>query len=89
MLFYKSSVSSLSEEKRINQIQIRNTELLEVVFRNKITKTDLLSILNLKIDRSEYFDKPQDNGVGLGTMFLRFDKKGHLIGIDAHSFEGP
>jgi len=89
LLLYKSSISSLNEEKRINQIQVRNTELLGEIFKNKIKKDELLTILKSKVNSKDFFDKPQENGIGLGTMFLRFDKNGYLVNIEAHSFEGP
>ncbi len=85
----ESNKINSKEIKRIDSIRLSDLKHLETIFKNKISKAEVLNILDKKKDHSIYFDKPSENGIGLGSLFLVFDSKGSLSKIESPSFEGP
>lgn len=71
----------------IDATRLSDIQILEKLLTDRISHEETLFIL--KNNQIEFFDKPTENGVGAGSLFLVFDPKGRLKNVEAHSFEGP
>ena len=74
----------------VDNIRLEDTKMLEALLVGRISKKETLNILESKFSEEDFFDKPQDNGVGVGSLFLVFDDKEILSKIETHDFlSGP
>lgn len=89
LIVSKSNQLNYEETKRIDQLRLDNIKLLGVLLKNRISKQEVLKLLQSQVSPTEYFDKPSEHVVGLGSVLLNFNKKGILEEILVSTSEGP
>ena len=89
VLITESNRLNHQESKRIDKVRMEDIHLLETLFKNRLTKTEALVLLNSNVEKEKFFDKPSEGGIGVGSMFLIFNSIGQLSKIETDSFEGP
>jgi hypothetical protein len=88
-LFFQSNNLVSNSRKFIDQRRIEDLQILEKLIIGRISKEETLIILKKHFKEDVFFDKPTENGVGAGTMFLVFDKNNLLSEVKTNSFDGP
>lgn len=79
----------LKKTEWINNQRILEISLLESIMVGNVSKQDALEIFRKKFSENNFFDKPGENGIGAGNLFLKFDENNKLKKIEAYKFTGP
>ncbi len=82
--------NSAKEERNFSNTEGRkNTEIMKKIFVGKLSKDQIFAIIHQNFKEGEYFDKPSENSIGIGSLNLIFDKNNMLVNVDGPYYEGP
>lgn len=89
ILLNDSNNSNAQTLKFVERVRLQDTQIIEKILIGNISKREVVTALEKEKDLNNYFEKPEENGIGVGSMFLVFDQKNMLSKIESPSFEGP
>ncbi|MCB9974960.1 MAG: hypothetical protein H6856_04930 [Rhodospirillales bacterium] len=79
----------LKKTEWINNQRILEISMLESIMLEKVSKQEVLETFKKKFSENNFFDKPGENGIGAGSLFLKFDENNTLKTIETYKFKGP
>ncbi len=82
----QSNDANFDKAKYIDHARLEDLKIMENLVVRRLSKEDATAAL---CQYEDYFFKPEDNGIGVGYLFLVFDNNDILTRVEAHSFEGP
>jgi hypothetical protein len=74
------------EIDRVEGVYATDINILEILLKESISKSDAMKRLETQLEREDYFDKPSENGIGAGYLFLVFDDDGMFDKIKKYDF---
>ncbi len=82
----ESYLGEKAERVRIETIRQNDHRILENLLVGKLQKKDAFANFQKTLSENDYFDKPEENGIGAGTLFFAFNKQGVLTKIEFFDF---
>ncbi|MEZ5690996.1 MAG: hypothetical protein R3D71_04950 [Rickettsiales bacterium] len=72
----------------IDKQRLDDIKILEKIIDGKVSKQETIRILESNFNKGDFFYKNEENGIGIGNIFLIFDENNLLSKIESNSFEG-
>lgn len=80
---------TFDDHRRVDNARLEDIETLSKFFKGIITKDQAFSIVKNNFKSDEWFEKPEDNGIDVGRIFLIFDDKNTLKKIETFTMKNP
>jgi len=76
-----------AEFERVEKIRLKDFLTLEHLLTDRISRSEVLKVLNEKLDAKEFFTKPPESGIGAGSMYFLFGLDDNMKQIEINRFQ--